>query len=316
LFGRPAEEATVATDLVDLVAGWVGPGGEPKAALPALTETVAMDWLGGQVSESFLRVGRACLTGVLTRPSGVERATVVFLNSGSEVHVGPGRAWVEYARGLAVAGYETLRVDFRGWGDSPDEGFAPGRPYDRHTWDDAAEIVADLRRRGRRTIVLAGLCAGAWVALKVATRIEVDGVIAINPQLYWQPGDPVEALMTTTRQRRLPEIAYFKEHGSRLEETEQHPASPWLSELRRAGAPVMTLFARGDDGLEFLRDRLPAAWEAALGSGVVQVVEVDIDHPMHRHWQRHAVVDAMLAFLDDHFAGGTPPAREPAVRAI
>ena len=33
---------------------------------------------------------------------------------------------------------------------------------------------------------------------------DVDGVIALNPPLYWAPGDPVEALMSTTRQRPLP----------------------------------------------------------------------------------------------------------------
>ena len=30
-----------------------------------------------------------------------DAATVVFLNSGAESSTGPGRAWVEYARGLA-----------------------------------------------------------------------------------------------------------------------------------------------------------------------------------------------------------------------
>ena len=130
---------------------------------------------------------------------------MVFLNSGSEVHTGPGRAWVEYARGLARPGVEVLRVDFRGWGESPDEGHAPGRPYDEHTVNDAIDVVEARRAQGRR-VVLAGLCAGAWIGLKAATQVRVDGVIAINPQLYWQPGDPVEALMTTTRARRRSEI--------------------------------------------------------------------------------------------------------------
>ena len=300
-FGRPAEEATVADSLVAAIGKWAGLGATTGATLPQLPARATLKWRGGSVTEEFVRVGRLALAGVLTHACGEARATVVLLNSGSEVHVGPGRAWVEYARELAHAGYETLRVDFRGWGDSPDGGHAPGRPYDLHTWEDTETIVADLRARGRTAIVLGGLCAGAWVALKSATLIDVDGVIAINPQMYWQPGDPVEALMSTTRARRASEIAYFKAHGAQLERTTEHPASTWLAQLRDAGAPVLTLFASRDDGIQFLEDRLPQAWRAALESGVVRAAEVDIDHPMHRHWQRHEVVREMLAFLETSF---------------
>jgi hypothetical protein len=123
--------------------------------------------------------------------------------------------------------------------------------------------------------------------------------VAINPQLYWQPGDPVEALISTTRQRRLPEIEHFRREGAELERTQRHPAADWLVELRERATPVLTLFARGDDGLEFLADRLPQEWHRTLGSGVVRLAEVDIDHPMHRHWRRDAVIEALLGFLGE-----------------
>jgi hypothetical protein len=142
------------------------------------------------------------------------------------------------------------------------------------------------------------------VALRVATDTPVDGVIAINPQLYWQPGDPVEALLADTRIRRTDEIAEFAANGARLEsEADPHPASRWLSRFRASGPPVLALFAAGDDGLEFLRDRLPGAWAAAVDSGAVQVVEIEgIDHPMHRRWRRGDVVAAMLTFLEARVA--------------
>jgi dienelactone hydrolase len=297
---RPAEEAEVGEAVIDAVAGWLGHGPPGAARPPALRERVRIPWRGGEVQEEWVRIGRPGLAGVMTTPAGVEpAATLVLLNSGSEVHVGPGRAWVEYARGVARAGFAALRVDFRGWGDSPDDAHTPGRPYDRHTWDDTLEIVADLRRRGHRRVVVAGLCAGAWVALKAATLTDLDGVVAINPQLYWQPGDPVEALISTTRQRRLPEIEHFRREGAELERTQRHPAADWLVELRERATPVLTLFARGDDGLEFLADRLPQEWHRTLGSGVVRLAEVDIDHPMHRHWRRDAVIEALLGFLGE-----------------
>ena len=74
-----------------------------------------------------------------------------------------------------------------------------------HTLTDTETLIGDLRALGFDTVVLGGLCAGAWVGLAVTrSGADVDGVIALNPQLYWAPGDPVEALMSTTRQRPLP----------------------------------------------------------------------------------------------------------------
>jgi len=53
----------------------------------------------------------------------------------------------------------------------------------------------------------------------------------------------------------------------------------------------------GMSGLEFLQDRLPVAWQETIDSRVVTVVEIDIDHPMHRFWRRPAVLDAMARFV-------------------
>ena len=98
-------------------------------------------------------------------------------------------------------------MDFSGWGESPDRGHVPGRPYDQHGIGEVGEAVGSLRELGHQRIVLAGLCAGAWIALRATLTVDVDGVVAINPQMYWQPGDPVEAdLVSETRVRRLPEI--------------------------------------------------------------------------------------------------------------
>jgi hypothetical protein len=158
---------------------------------------------------------------------------------------------------------------------------------------------------------LSGLCAGAWVALRAALTVDVDGVVAINPQLYWQPGDPVEAdIVSETRVRRLPEIRRNKRLGSLglwsvLDVFGvRHPAAAWLGDLLDRRVPILALFAEGDDGLEFLQDRTGRAWRRAQGGGQIESVTVSgIDHPMHRHWERGSIVSAIGAWLDFNLPG-------------
>lgn len=299
---RPTEEADVAANAVDVTAGWLtrtlSTGESIQFAPAALRDSAAIAWADQSVQERFSRIGRYRLACVETAALGDRRATVVLLNTGSEVHLGPGRAWVEFARDLARSGYEVVRPDFRGWGDSPDDGFSPGRPFDEHGIDDAVEIVDALRARGREKIVLMGLCSGAWIAQEVSTRVKLEGAIVMNAQLYWQPGEPMEALVKDTRRRRAQEVALYKAHGAELEQSEPHYTADLLARLEQSAVPQLMLFADDDDGLEFLRDRLPKAWSGALGSGVFDLVEiVSLDHSMHMYWRRPEVLQAMLDFL-------------------
>ncbi len=331
LLDRPTEYAMVAEDIIDHICRWIGPGAGPGSdsdsdshsgsGSDAQTPAVVRDrrtaatvlWRDQAVEEEVVDLGAPGLVGILTRPTGTTRGTVLWLNSGSEHHVGPGRAWVEYARELALSGFSSFRMDFSGWGESPDRDHAPGRPYDRHGTGEVVEAVDALREMGHRHIVLAGLCAGAWIGLRAALSVDVDGVIAINPQLYWQPGDPVEAdIATETRVRRLPEIRRNKRLGSLglwsvLDALgSRPPAAKWLAQLVQRRTRVLAVFAEGDDGLEYLQDRTGRAWQRALREGRIECVTVaGIDHPMHRHWHRAAMVNTLANWLDTTFQVGS-----------
>lgn len=306
---HPTEYATVPDAIVDEIASWVGSSevlAEPPDA-PARRTTATIAWQGEAVEEEVVELGSPRLVGILTRPpSGISRGTVVWLNSGSEHHIGPGRAWVEYARTLALSGCTSLRVDFSGWGESPDLGHAPGRPYDQHGLDEVGEIVAALRDSGHRGIITAGLCAGAWIALRAALEVDVEGVLALNPQMYWQPGYPVEAnIVTETHVRRLSEIRRHKRLAamgvwSFLDVVgARPPAARWLDALARRRTPVLAVFAEGDDGLQYIQDRTARAWRRASGSGLIAYATVaGIDHPMHRHWERPSMVETISTWLD------------------
>lgn len=337
VFERPAEEAVVDPAVVDRMAGWIvdalpgSPDGAGRAdSQPDVGDGDGADggdgtddgdgvgdeedsaavlrWREAAVTERFVTVGPDRLAGVLTAApdAGGHDEIVVFLNSGSDPHAGPARAWVEFARDLALTGRRaTLRVDLRGWGETPRDGGEPGRPYDDSAVPDTRRLVTALHEQGWSRVVLAGLCAGAWVALHVARETRVEGVVALNPQLYWQPGDPVEALMSTTRARRMPEIEQIRAVAAtgRWDDEDRRgirpPAGHWLDDLAASGARITMVFTAGDDGLEYLQDRLGRRLAAACASGRVTVVEVpDVDHGMHRAWRRPAVLEAMATALD------------------
>lgn len=293
----PTEYATVPEEIVEAIRTWIGPGTLGHGELRGGHDCTRLNWRGTTVTERVVELGAERLVGVLTAPTDTARDTVVFLNSGSEPHIGPGRAWVEYARELAVLGHRCLRVDFRGWGESPDEGYAPGRPYDAHCEDDTIEIVRALRELGHEQIVLVGLCASAWVALRAVLREPVAGVIALNPQMYWKRGDPVEATMEETHRRRTAERSR-EQRGRRcglwtaLDLIGHRPwAGKWLDDLRSADTDVVMVFAERDEGIEYLRNRLSRRLRLVQRSGTVRVLEVpQIDHSMYRVWLRPLMV--------------------------
>jgi pimeloyl-ACP methyl ester carboxylesterase len=245
---------------------------------------------------------------IVTSPAAPDRskATLVLLNPGSETHVGPGRAWVEYARSLALLGHRTVRVDFRGWGESPDDGRAPGRPYDAAGVQDTESVVHALGDLGYDRIVLAGLCASAWIALRTVLRVPVAGIIALNPQFYWQPGYPIEIDVDTDRRLRGKEIRNH-ERGARWHVWSildmfgsRPPAGRWLDQLAATGVPINLVFAEGDDGLIFLNTRLARRSRRVQKAGTITVRELpDVDHPMHRVWLRHRILDTLHQALND-----------------
>lgn len=309
-YGYPSEQ------IVDRSIEWIGeaPLTSASAPLPELRSRATISWRERRVTEEVLSVGPEGHAAILTSPErpDPDRTTLVLLNPGSETHIGPGRAWVEYARDLALSGRRTIRIDFLGWGESPGAGGAPGRPYDARCVPDAVSIVRHLREAGHQRIALGGLCASAWVALAAAREVELDGIIAINPQLYWKIGDPVEIDWDVIRGRRALEITRI-DRGARLgawsilDAVGVRPrAGRWLDELVAGPARVELIFAEGDDGLVFLQRRLGRQLQRLRRQGRVGVQELaDVDHPMHLTWLRPRIVAALtrsLQAIDDRRA--------------
>lgn len=302
---RPTEDAEIPPQTVREIVAAIGPAGPASSgpgALPALQDETVIDHDGVEVVERLVLLGPDGLVGVRCEPSAPAAGPVVLLlNSGSETHVGAGRTWVEYARGMAAAGVSSIRLDFRGWGESPNDGLAPGRPYDAQVDDDVVNAVEALRAVGEEA-VLAGLCAAAWVSLDVARRLDVAGVVALNPPLFWSRGDPIITLIPDERIVRRDEIEAFKvgrrsgrwdhedAHGHR------HPAAVWLDELAARQVPISMIFSERDDGLEFLEDRIGATISRLHEQDAIDLVEIpEVDHAAHRAWLRPLVLAELLA---------------------
>ena len=303
-----AERAVTPTALLDAIRSWIGPAAGAPLDVPDGTAAAAIDG----VRETVLRLGPHRLAAIASEPAdGAGGPTLLFLNSGSEPHIGPGRAWVAFARELARRGHRAVRADFRGWGESPGDGLAPV-PYSEHCRDDVLELVRALEESGRSHVVPFGLCSSAYVALQAAAVERLAGVVALNPQLYWAPPQPVELTPEENWRYRTPVRDRYDRWArfgvwSALDAVGlRSPAGRWLDALRRCGTPVTLVFAAGDEGLHHLRVRLGRRFAAALRGRSVRLVEIpDIDHSMHRVWRRDAVVDA----LDEALGAAAGPLR-------
>jgi pimeloyl-ACP methyl ester carboxylesterase len=125
--------------------------------------------------------GDAPMTAALILPTGIEPSS------------GYGDMWARFARRAAEQRVPTLRMDWRGNGESiPHPDGAENVSYGARRTEDVAEGIAWLRARfPGASIAVVGLCSGGYYAVHaVAEGARADRLIAINPQLYWHEGMP------------------------------------------------------------------------------------------------------------------------------
>ena len=131
------------------------------------------------------------LKGTLCLPSGEARPrSVIFGNTGGDPR-GAGFA-VQASRMLAGRGVASLRFDFAGLGESDGADGWRSHIYETPRAEDLRAAAALLRRHGSRQLVLAGVCSGAYHALRGAIEDgDVCGVLAVNATDFaWRPGEP------------------------------------------------------------------------------------------------------------------------------
>jgi pimeloyl-ACP methyl ester carboxylesterase len=102
-------------------------------------------------------------------------------------------SWLPYGRTLAGRGFRVLVIDARGNGSSS----TTRSPSRRFRFDlDVAAAAGELRRRGARSVVLAGGSLGAMASLVVGASLQppVDGVVAVSPSTFFRGVDAASAV--------------------------------------------------------------------------------------------------------------------------
>lgn len=136
------------------------------------------------VKESVLNIGRPVpLTGILAEGSGT--LGLILVNSGIMHRVGACRLSVRVAR--AVTGsldLPSFRFDFSGLGDS--ENRRGGVDFDEAAVNEVIEVMDHLQRQqGVDRFILYGLCSGAVISCRAATRDKrVVGVAQVDGYCY------------------------------------------------------------------------------------------------------------------------------------
>lgn len=125
------------------------------------------------------------LYGVLCEP--VQKATdtaLLILNSGLLHQVGACNASVILARAAAARGYQTLRFDASGIGDSPVRSTADS--HETRAVAEALEAVSWLsEQRGTQRFVAMGLCSGAFASFNAALEEpRIHGLVQIAGFAY------------------------------------------------------------------------------------------------------------------------------------
>jgi hypothetical protein len=141
------------------------------------------------------------LFGILAqRPEPIgrrARTALLFLNVGSNHHVGPHRMYVTLGRELSALGFSAFRFDVAGLGDSrPPPGIKENLLYSRSSILDVQQAMTFLSRTiGAERFVLIGICSGAYLAFHTTVAdSRVSGQILVNPQTFqWRGGDSPRA---------------------------------------------------------------------------------------------------------------------------
>lgn len=186
------------------------------------------------MTEQLLQFGEGGrLLGVLTQPGEAaehhrDLPIFVFLSAGLLHRVGPYRLHVRLGRALAQMGFNSLRIDLAGTGDSPPR---PSLTNQQSVAADFAEIITLLDSRlGQRPIVLAGLCSGADNAMILALKEpRVVGMVLLDPICF-----PDQGLLGFEVRRRIAKYTKYMKY---------------LNPLR-----LITRLSQG----------MPAAWRARL----------------------------------------------------
>jgi alpha-beta hydrolase superfamily lysophospholipase len=179
-----SHRAVLPEEVIDAVVAWLAAGVATSAAAPPPSSVRSP----GPVRERPLQLGGDHpLFGILTPANPArarpDRPPIVLTNAGCVNRSGPHRLYVSLARRWAELGFDVVRVDLPGIGDTP---VAPDAQENLTYPPDGLRVLGQaIRALGRERVIVAGLCSGGDYAFQLAAREEgIAGAWLLNPRTF------------------------------------------------------------------------------------------------------------------------------------
>lgn len=323
-------EAIIPDASVELVADWLADVAPQTTGPLVVNEPMrtAVELSNGEGVERSARLGDLGLFGMVSEPSRpLDGAPLmVFLNVGTEVHIGPGRLWVELSRRLVRLGFSSLRMDLSAIGDSPSRPGQARVSYSPFVLDDIRQATRALRPDDPSNVVLIGLCSGAYAALHAGQQLGVRGAVAINPVLDM---DVAKVSREEMARHTGPELA-----SPRLRYASALLKRPWMKKLllnlppmtwriahslriqRSPAAGLKNVVTAIDHTLVICgaQDSRPyvqrGKWiiDRLTRQGHLELCTIPmLDHSLHGEEGRHQLAEMVIDHLDRRFGGLPQP---------
>jgi pimeloyl-ACP methyl ester carboxylesterase len=180
-----SHRAPLPDDAIDAIVAWLAAAHPSSVAPAAPAPRPSGPAPAGERPVLFGR--RHPMFGLLTpgnpASAGPRRPPVLLTNAGCVNRSGAHRLYVRLARRWARPGFDVLRIDLSGIGDSP---VAPGAPenvtYPPSGFEDLGEAILAL---GGGPVILAGLCSGGDYAFQLGARDpNIVGAWILNPRTF------------------------------------------------------------------------------------------------------------------------------------
>jgi alpha-beta hydrolase superfamily lysophospholipase len=181
-----SHRALLPEEVIRSIVGWLDDA-YPTGALTSLPETCAGHDTPPSAERPLLLSERHPIFGLLTpadsKAARAGRPLILLANAGCVSRVGPHRMYVTMARRWARLGFDVLRMDLSGIGDSP---AAPGtRENLTYPTSGLDDLVDAMRTTGAARTIVAGLCSGGDYAFQLGARgHDVAAAWMLNPRTF------------------------------------------------------------------------------------------------------------------------------------
>jgi pimeloyl-ACP methyl ester carboxylesterase len=177
--------ALLPDEVIDSIVGWLKEV-YPASTAPPRTERRPSG--PAPANERSVRIGDdQPLFGIVTPADPIRarrgRPPILITNAGAVNRSGPHRLHVKMARRWAQLGFDVLRVDLSGIGDSPvGPGARENLTYPPSALDDLGKAIRAL---GSERVIVVGLCSGGDYAFQLGAREpSVVGACMLNPRTF------------------------------------------------------------------------------------------------------------------------------------